>query len=531
MRARRLSAFALVGLLVAACGTQDPGVTATRSRVIQASPETSVDTGPDTVPDATDAPADTGAGDTTGDTGIAVPTFDTTPVDTGGEPIDQDVIDFGGSKTTRGYDDYLVTALADIEAFWAQQYPETYGSQWTPLEGGIFAAYQSREEPIPGCGTRETTFDDVAGNAFYCRIGDFMVYDDELLLPDLVENLGETSVGVVLAHEFGHAIQFRNDDFDEPTILKEQQADCFAGSWAAHVARGETDGLVFGDEEIKQGLVAMIQVRDPVETSGSNDPNAHGTGFDRVGAFQDGFVGGPERCASFFTEGREAQLIRIPFDPFDVNSGNLPLVDPTGGTNDFVSLIPDDLTRFWTKALAEEAVTFTPPTLELYPQDGPYPECEGVSDERYPRNVFYCEATNIVLMDQDLAEELIADPLFGDLSVGYLVGTAVSEAVQIAMGSSLTGEERVLANDCFTGAWTADDIPIQNPDDPNGPAIAAGGGELFLSAGDLDEAVITAIQLSDDDADDDSRGTAFEKVDAFRSGVFNGVATCRALIG
>jgi predicted metalloprotease len=527
VRVRRMAAIILTAAALAACGVQDPGVTATRSRQNAGPDVSSPDTTPisspgtthphDTTPDTT---PDTSPG-TTGDTTVVSSpdtTAGTTPIS--GEPTVQKVIDFGSSKTPRSYDQFLVKAFSDIEKFWSTQFPATYGGAFTPLSGGIFAAYKSRTEPIPGCGSAQTAYADVQGNAFYCSQGDFIVYDDDELLPQLVGSLGESAVGVVLAHEFGHAIQERAKEFDQPTILKEQQADCFAGAWAAHAARGEADGLTFGDAEIKQGLIAMIQVRDPVDGGGIADPNAHGTGFDRVGAFQDGFVGGTLRCKTFFTEAREKKLIDIPFDAADANSGNLPFQDPAGAGNDIVTLIPKDLNRFWAAEASIEGITFNPPTLVPFPEAGPFPPCDGVDNSQFPKNILYCPATNQVLVDQDLAKKLDANPLFGDLSIGYLVGEAYSEAVQVAMGSKLQGKDRVLLSDCFTGAWTRDDIPPL-------PADRAKDG-ISLSAGDLDEAVITAITRSDDSSSDNARGTAFEKIDAFRTGVLGGLAACKS---
>jgi hypothetical protein len=53
---------------------------------------------------------------------------------------------------------------------------------------------------------------------------------------------------------------------------------------------------------------------------------------------------------------------------------------------------------------------------------------------------------------------------------------------------------------------------------------------LVLSAGDLDEAIITAIDRSDERTDTDEFGSAFEKVDAFRTGVLGGLNVCRSEI-
>ncbi len=522
MRVRAIASILVAGAALAACGTVDSGVTAKESRDngVAAPTPTTVDTEPttDSTPDTkpTDT-TDTSPDDTTLDT---IPTDKSIPV-----PDDQNIIDFGDAKTPQSYDGFLIVAFKDIESFWNDQFPKVYGAKFQPLAGGIFAAYPARTTPIPGCQSPETRYRDVEGNAFYCSDGDFIVYDDDELLPELVKELGETSVGVVLAHEFGHAIQSRIDELNEPTILKEQQADCFAGAWAAHIARGEDDQLTFDDNELKQGLVAMIQVRDPINGD-VNDPNAHGTGFDRVGAFQDGFNGGAERCKTFFTEGREKNLIDIEFDFGDPNQGNLPF-DTNGADTDIVTAMPQDLDRFWVQKLTGlDGVTFTAPTLDLFPSAGPFPDCDGVDKDQFKeQRILYCKSSNKILVDEDFAAKLDADPVLGDMSVGYLLGEAYSEAVQTALGSTLKGDKRILLNDCFTGAWVADDIP-----DASDPNKGRGGGDLRLSAGDLDEAIITAIKRSDETEDQNQRGTSFEKIAAFRNGVLNGIDACRSQI-
>ena len=493
MRVLPASAVAISLVVFAGCTLPQPGVESTRSRqndngkLIQ--PNSPSDTTPGTTPD-------------------------TTPI-----PVQQGVINFGANKTPRDYDGYLTAAFSDIEAFWKEQFPSVYGTPFKALSGGIFAAYPERTEPIPGCGTPQTSYLDVKGNAFYCVDGDFMAYDDAELLPQLVKDLGQSAVAVVLAHEFGHAVQSRANEFDQPTILKEQQADCFAGAWAAHVARGESDVIKFTDADVQGGLIAMIQVRDPVELGGQIDANSHGTGFDRVGAFQDGFKGGPERCKTFFTEGRENQLINIPFDTVDPNQGNLPLIDPnpaTTGPADVVTLLPASLTAFWTAKLAASNLTLIPPKVTLFTVGTDSPSCEGIDSAAFERDIVYCKASNTIFIDQKYAEDSIAKPLLGDMSVGYLISQGYSENVQGLLGSKLTGEPRALLDDCLTGAWIRDNLPPQ-PE----------GRPLYLSAGDLDEAIVTAIVHSDPTADTNVNGSAFEKVDAFRAGVLGGMQSCQ----
>lgn len=433
-------------------------------------------------------------------------------------PVLEGVIDFGDDKPPRAYDGFLTAVFEDVDRFWAAQLPATYGDGWTPLAGGVHAAYPDRTDPIPGCDSDETTYDDVyASGAFYCRVGDFIAYDDASLLPDLVADLGKEAVAIVLAHEFGHAVQARIGAFDEPIILKEQQADCFAGAWAASAADDGDRTVHFDDADLRAGLVAMIEIRDPVEMGGLANPDAHGTGFDRVGAFQDGFDGGVARCSTFFTEDRESTLIDIPFLSVyeDPNEGNLPVEDPTGMHSDLVTLIPASLDDFWLAVATANGIGFATPRFVAFTATSGVPTCASSDTTVRTGDVVYCAADRTVYWDRDLAEALVADPRSGDLSVGYLFAVAYSEAVLDAMSSTATGERRALGAECLTGAWVGSIVPPTADD-----------SIIQLSAGDLDEAIITAIRRSDPTDDTNIVGSAFEKVAAFRSGVLGGVEAC-----
>ena len=485
-------AAAVLGL--SACAVTDPGVTAVESGQAQAD-----------------------------DGGLF--TTDSVPV----EPVydvEPDVVDFGEAGPQHPeYDGFLTAAFGDIQAFWSEAYPATYDTPWEPLSGGIYAAYPERESPIPGCDSPVSTYQDVQqGTAFYCIDGDFMAYDDADGLPALVELLGKEAVAVVLAHEFGHAIQARAGEWEQPGLLKEQQADCFAGAWSAHVASGASDVIRFDDADVRAGLVAMIYVRDPVDGGGLNDPLAHGTGFDRVSAFQDGFEGGPSRCAAFFTDDRVATMIDIPFDRTDVFGGNLPIVDqnpdPDLGPNDIITLIPASLDFFWTQLADDNGVPFTPPAFEAFPTEGPYPTCSGIDADGWQQRVQYCADDNTIHWDQDFATELSIDELTGDMSVGYLFSHAYADAIQTALNSQATGEPRALYSDCLTGAWVGFIVPPIPRDREN---------QLVLSAGDLDEAIVTAIARADERVDTDVNGSAFEKITAFRTGLLGGLNVCRDL--
>ena len=510
----RLAAIGLALAIIAGCGNTDSGVSATKSiDATEATPETPpVDTAPT---DTATVPVDS----TPTTEGPFTPTLDTTPA-----PTDGGIISFGDGKTPQPYDNFLNAAFADITQFWATSFEATYGTPFQPV-AGIFAVYPERTDPIETC-DGQITFPDVEQNAFYTSCGDIIVYDDAELLPDLVNRLGAAAVGVVAAHEYGHAIQMRAGVFDIPgmrTIDTEQQADCFAGAWAAHVARGEAAGITFGDVDVKAGLVAMIEVRDPPGTDSENDDSGHGSAFDRVGAYQDGFINGIARCRDYPTDPNPR--IDLQFTSEDIDTqGNLSLPEVIEGD---LSL-PKSLDTLWVPTLEASGITFTPPTLAAFPQSGPFPTCDSFTPEQLTNNATFCQNTNTIAYDDDFLQALYNQ--FGDLAFGYPIAAAYSDAVQVALQSSLTGEARVLLNDCLVGAYLLDVLP-SGQDDANGNLVANNPNQnIILSAGDLDEVVSTAVLEGDPSSDTDRLGTAFEKIDAFRAGVTGGLGACQARI-
>jgi hypothetical protein len=56
-------------------------------------------------------------------------------------------------------------------------------------------------------------------------------------------------------------------------------------------------------------------------------------------------------------------------------------------------------------------------------------------------------------------------------------------------------------------------------------------GVSTISPGDLDEAIQTALVISDDGSNDDVLGTGFEQIASFRQGVLNGLEACTSQIG
>jgi predicted metalloprotease len=452
--------------------------------------------------------------------GPFAPPLDTTPP----PPADGGIISFGAGKTPQPYDNFLDAAFADITTFWAANYEATYGTPFQPV-AGIFAIYPGRTDPVATC-QAPITFADVEQNAFYTSCGDIIVYDDAELLPDLSTRLGAAAVGVVAAHEYGHAIQQRAGVFDIAgirTIDTEQQADCFAGAWSAHVARGEASGITFGDNEVKAGLVAMIEIRDPPGSDSEHDDSGHGSAFDRVSAFQEGFINGVPRCQEFPTNPNPR--IDLPFTAEDEKTqGNLPLAELLDSDHS----LPLSLQTMWVPTLQSVEIAFTPPTLAPFPQAGPFPTCDGYAPDQLVNNAVFCQNTNTIAYDDDFLQSLYNQ--FGDLAFGYPIIAAYSDAVQVALQSSLAGEQRVLLDDCLVGAYLLDVLPTSELDASGNQVSTNPDQVILLSAGDLDEVVSTAVLEGDPTSDTNRFGTAFEKIDAFRAGVTGGLDACQARI-
>ena len=441
-----------------------------------------------------------------------------------------DVVDVGAERRPRDYDALLAVALVDIDNWLTDELPDAFGTTWRPLEGGIWAGYPGRADDLPGCGEPITAYEDLMlYAAFYCEFGDFMAFDDgdEGIIVGLAEELGPAVLGVVLAHEYGHAVQQRTGALDEgrPTVLTEQQADCVSGAWLGRSYRGESPNLRLGDADLRAGLVAMVEVRDPVGVD-QFELGGHGTAFDRVGAFQLGFTDGLASCAGLLDD--PLPLMPNVFQSWlDLDRGGNAPYDcaevPPAERADCIpapQFLADDLNDYW----QDRHPGF--PTLQpLGVADFARFDC---ADEVAITDVVsYCPGDNAIVYDEPYVIDLYRE--FGDFTLGYFYGLAWAEVAQLGDGSTLTGEPRALRNDCETGAWVRDITPdefgrTRRNDDLDGDGEP--DSTVVTSPGDLDEAVRMAILLGDLGANIDEVGSPFEKIANFRAGVLGGPSAC-----
>ena len=80
-----------------------------------------------------------------------------------------------------------------------------------------------------------------------------------MLFPEQRDKYGDFAIPLVLAHEWGHAIQARSN-FTARTVTRELQADCFAGAWAKHAQDDRVFDVTSAD--LDGALAGLLDVRD-----------------------------------------------------------------------------------------------------------------------------------------------------------------------------------------------------------------------------------------------------------------------------
>ncbi len=393
-----------------------------------------------------------------------------------------------------------IEGIADLEQFWSEQYPDLYGSDFKPVEGGFFAVVPSSGGETPPCAGAAA---DASGRAYYCLTEDAVVWDAEGILPALREKFGDFVIPVVLAHEYGHAVQLRSN-FTARTVTKELQADCFAGAWSKHA---QDDGVFdVSSADLDSALAGILDLRDEPGTL-TIDPKAHGSGFDRVGAFQDGFDNGLGKCKDYRDD--DPVVLELPFTTEEDAA--------TGGDAPYESIVngvPYDLEDYWTQVYPEIADGQAWPPLkglEAFSPDSP-PMCGDQSAEGYA--LFYCVPDDYVGWDNVGAMPAVYGQ-GGDYAVATLLATQYGLAALTRLGDQSDEKLSTLRGDCMAGGYTASVILYNRPETST----------YHISPGDLDEG-IKALLVFRGEGDAERQGAGFGRVRAFREGVINGAEAC-----
>ena len=396
-------------------------------------------------------------------------------------------------------------ALADLDAFWSEAYPEFFGEEYQPITGGYFSvdstAIDASAYPSTGIGCAEAPEDPegVANNAHYDPNCDVVAYD-RALLQQLSEENGPYLGPAVMAHEIGHAMQGRFG-FADSTIVVETQADCLAGAFTRWVVDGNAAHTALRMSELDRVVLGFIGLRDPVGLA-PDDDRAHGSGFDRLSGFYAGFEGGVGTCRDDFTEDRLFTATEFTTEEDLDNEGNAP-IDEIG------DLVAQTLPAFYQSVFPGLGAEFTPPAIETF--EGTAPDCGDMGAE--DRDVGYCEADDTVYVDGELLGG--AYEQIGDFAVAAAVSVAYAQAARSQLDLPVDDAAAISSAVCLTGWYTA--------------RFWTGDFEQIgtLSPGDVDEAAVFLLTYGQEDGvfpNTDLSG--FEMVDAFRDGFLEGGVGC-----
>jgi predicted metalloprotease len=322
------------------------------------------------------------------------------------------------------------------------------------------------------------------------------------LFPDLQKRFGSFLIAMVLAHEWGHAIQHRTEMPSDRTIVIEAQADCYAGTWTKTALTGGAPHFQISREDLDQALSGYLLFRDPIGAN-ANDRQAHGSGFDRISAFQEGFEQGVKHCSTYndnrvFTE--------IPFNNANdqANQGNLPY-------SQTIADGPKDIADFWNTSFEKTFGRKWTPVAKVtgYNGDSNRPSCDGSPVTALQ----YCPADDTIYFDQQDSIKKVYDQT-GDYGPISLIGVAFGEAVRKRLGKTVNGEDALLGSICLSGAYAGDVFNRRR------------AKAITLSPGDLDEAVQALLNFAGRSGLFDANGTVgFDRVAAYRKG-FGDIRNC-----
>jgi predicted metalloprotease len=407
--------------------------------------------------------------------------------------------------TDDSVDSLARNALADLQDFWSSTFPDVFGQQFQPLTGGYYSVDPDDVDPseypggVVGCGARPL---EAENNAFYCQApntphSDAITYD-RAFLSELAGDFGRFIPALVMAHEFGHAVQARVGA-PQASIATETQADCYAGSWTRWVADGNAAHSQLRKPELDELLRGYLQLRDPVGTSTAAQ-SAHGSYFDRVSAFQEGFDDGAPACRDHFGADRVFTQGRFTSDQDFARGGNAPY-------GELWTIVEQSLPTVWDQAFSDVFhETFTAPSIQRY--SGNAPAC---ADDASRKLVFCSDGRLVGIDDKQLARPAYHD--IGDFAVATAVSIPYSLSVRDQLGLSTDDGDAVQSAVCLTGWYAAKVFKNQ-----------AGG--ITVSPGDLDESVQFLLTYGNDPDVLQADLSGFQLVDLFRNGFLSGLPTC-----
>jgi predicted metalloprotease len=398
-------------------------------------------------------------------------------------------------------------SVSDLEEFWKFAFPDTFDGDLKPVNTLISWDSDGRSEDF----CDDTTEGLV--NAGFCELDNTIGWDRGVLLPTLRRAYGDMAITMVLAHEYGHALQKQAtlNPKGVASLVAEQQADCLAGVYMRWVAEGKSPRFTLSTGDgLNNLLAAMISFRDPlpIENDYYGSDDEHGSAFERISAFQFGFTDGAAACAGINMMEIKARRGDLPVQLPANQSGELPVTEASA--------------RSLIEALNIIFAPKNPPTLSFAGKTA-----ETCPDARPSPPASFCPASNTITVDLPGLQAIgtpSADsngaPLQGDNTAYSALASRYMMALEHQHGGvPLDTAEAGLRTACLTGVATS--RLSKN-------VTTADGGTVALTAGDIDEAVSGLLTngLVAGDVNGESVPAGFSRIDAFRVGVLGDEERC-----
>ena len=189
-------------------------------------------------------------------------------------------VDYADYERALQYDAYL------INGYWSQAVPRDLHARYPPTPRVI--AYDL-DDSRPNCDGRPVQPHD----AEYCFTNNTVVADEPGFLIPFYREVGPAADAVILAHEWGHAVQARTGIAGHLDVQEDEElnADCWAGVWA----RDAVEEGVLDKDDLIEAQHQLYLVGDPHSVNWRS-PQAHGTPKQRVESFELGLNKGIDAC-------------------------------------------------------------------------------------------------------------------------------------------------------------------------------------------------------------------------------------------
>ena len=442
----------------------------------------------------------------------AAPDAEAAPaVDYGPWSTTEQLAGLGEGRGDFALQEVIELTIADVEAFWEREFEQQWDFGFVAVENKVaYNALETNYDELPEC--VQGVPREALVNAFYCVFDDAMAWDEGTLFPYLQESFGYLSPALVIAHEYGHAIQARLGTWLDSVawradVVLELQADCYEGAWLGDLVERGGGELGISAADVDRAFVSVGDLGD-APGARATDLSAHGTSFDRMSAFRQGFVGGIGPCVRYVED--LPTVTSAAFSEAEMkNLGNLPM-------GEVMPLVVADLERFWaTEFEASFGSPYVAPAfIPIAPDSGSIAPCSGL--EAAPAAMrglaTYCNEGHVLVDSETLLPSLES---IGDLALAYPIVHAWGLQVLLQGVGEVPPAGPVLAGDCMSGVWLRGMWEMR--------------GQLDLSAGDIDEAVRTFgvyTPTGPDGVPVASVPSLLDRVGAFSRGFLNGTDSC-----